>query len=80
MINQCRSQWPRGLRHELSSSARMLRLWVRISLALVCVFILFVLGNDLETGWFPIQGVVPTAYRITKLKKPAGPKIWLQGY
>jgi hypothetical protein len=28
----CRSQWPRGLRHELSSLARTLGLWVRIPL------------------------------------------------
>jgi hypothetical protein len=41
-----RSQWPRGLRHELSSPARTLRLWVRIPLEAwmsVCVYYVFVL-------------------------------------
>jgi hypothetical protein len=37
----CRSQWPRGLRHELSSLARTLGSWVRIALeARMFVFIL----------------------------------------
>jgi hypothetical protein len=39
----CRSQWPRGLRHELSSLARTLGSWVRIPLKIwmsVCAFIL----------------------------------------
>jgi hypothetical protein len=40
----CRSQWPRGLRHELSSLARMLGSWVRIPLiawmSVLCAFIL----------------------------------------
>jgi hypothetical protein len=41
-----RSQWPRGLRHELSSSARTLGSWVRIPLEAsiaVCVYSVFVL-------------------------------------
>jgi hypothetical protein len=41
-----RSQWPRGLRHELSSPARTLGSWVRISLEAwmsVCVYSMFVL-------------------------------------
>jgi hypothetical protein len=39
----CRSQWPRGLRHEPSSPARTLGSWVQISLKAwmsVCAFIL----------------------------------------
>jgi hypothetical protein len=40
----CRSQWPRGLRHELSSLSRTLRSWVRILLkvwiSVLCAFIL----------------------------------------
>jgi hypothetical protein len=42
----CRSQWPRGLKHELSALARTLGSWVRISLKAwmsVCVYSLFVL-------------------------------------
>jgi hypothetical protein len=41
-----RSQWPRGLRHEMSSPARTLGLWVRIPLKAcmsVCVYSVFVL-------------------------------------
>jgi hypothetical protein len=40
-ISSCRSQWPRGLRHELSSLARALASWVRIPLKTwmsVCVY------------------------------------------
>jgi hypothetical protein len=41
----CRSQWPCGLRHELSSLARMLRSWVPIPLkvwmSVLCAFILW---------------------------------------
>jgi hypothetical protein len=42
-----RSQWPRGLRHELSSLARTLGLWVRIPLRAwmsVCIYSVFVLS------------------------------------
>jgi hypothetical protein len=47
------SQWPRGLMHELSTPARTLGSWVRISLEAwmsVCVYSVFVLGSDLVTG------------------------------
>jgi hypothetical protein len=43
----CRSQWPRGLSHELSSLARTLGSWVRIPLKAwmsVCVYSVFVLS------------------------------------
>jgi hypothetical protein len=40
----CRSQWPRGLRHEPSSPSRTLRSWVRIPLeAWISVCVYFVL-------------------------------------
>jgi hypothetical protein len=73
-----RSQWPRGLRHEMSSPARNLLSWVGIPLKAwmsICVYSVFVLscvGNGLATGWSPIQGVLPTAYRIKNLKKRPG--------
>jgi hypothetical protein len=41
----CQSQWPRALRHELSSPARTLASWVRISHKAwmsVCVYSVFV--------------------------------------
>jgi hypothetical protein len=48
-----RSQWPRGLGHELSSLARTLGSRVRIPLEAwmsVCVYSVFVLGSGLATG------------------------------
>jgi hypothetical protein len=53
LLTLCRSQWPRGLRHELSSLTRTLGSWVRIPLKVwmsVCVYSVFVLGSDLATG------------------------------
>jgi hypothetical protein len=51
---RCRSQWPRGLKHELSSFARTLGSWVRITLEAwmsLCVYSAFVSGSGLATGW-----------------------------
>jgi hypothetical protein len=76
----CRSQWPRCLRHEMSSSAWTLGSWVRIPLeALMFAFILFALscvGSGLATGWSLVQGVLPTAYmcKITELHKKSRPR------
>jgi hypothetical protein len=61
-----RSQWLRGLRHELSSLARTLGSWVRIPLKAwlsVCVYSVCVVlrvGSGLATGWYPVQGALPT--------------------
>jgi hypothetical protein len=41
----------------------------------VCVYSVFVLscvGSGLATGWSPVQGVLPTVYRIKKLIKRPG--------
>jgi hypothetical protein len=40
----------------------------------VCVLLFYVcvvlyVGSGLETGWFPVQGISQTVYRIKKLKK-----------
>jgi transposase InsO family protein len=73
--NECWSQWPRGLRHELPLLARTLRSWVQIPLKAwmpVCVYFVCVVlcvGRGLATGWSLVQGVLPTVYRIKKLKK-----------
>jgi hypothetical protein len=70
----CRSQWQRGLRHELSSLARILGSWVRIPLKAwmsVCVYSVFVLpciGSGLATGWSLVQGVLPTVCRLGNWK------------
>jgi hypothetical protein len=80
---RCRSQWPRGLRHELSSLARTLRSWVRIPLiAWMSVLYAFILcvGRGCATGWSPVQGVLPTLYRIKKLKKRPRPNKGLQSH
>jgi hypothetical protein len=47
--------WGRGFEYHLSH-------------ACLCAFILCV-GTGLATGWSPVQGVLPTVYRIKKLKK-----------
>jgi hypothetical protein len=57
------SEWPRGLRHEMSSPARTLGSRVRIPLQpLMSAFILCLcVGSGLATGWSPVQGV----YRLS---------------
>jgi hypothetical protein len=63
-------QWPRGLRHDLSSLPGTLGLWVQIPLKAwtsVCVYSVFVLscvGSGLATGWYLIQGVLPTVLEL----------------
>jgi hypothetical protein len=68
-----RSQWPRCLRHELSSPTRTLGSWIRIplqaldvSVRLFCVCVVLCVGNGLATGSSPVQGVLPTVYRLTE--------------
>jgi hypothetical protein len=60
----CRSQWPRGLRHVLSSLFRTLWSWVLIPLKAwmsVCTFILCLcclcVGSGHATVWSLVQGV-----------------------
>jgi hypothetical protein len=38
---------------------------------LFCVCVVLCVGSDLMTGWSLVQGVIPTVYRIKKLKKAA---------
>jgi hypothetical protein len=71
-----RSQWPSGLRHELSSLVRTLGSWVQILLKAwmsVCVYSVFVLFcvyvAALRWAEPPVQGILPTVCRIKKLKK-----------
>jgi hypothetical protein len=70
-----RSQWPRGLRHEMSSPAWTLGSWVQILLEawmFVCLYSVFVLscvGSGLATGWSLVQGVLPTVYNC-KITEP----------
>jgi hypothetical protein len=70
LIFTCRSQWSRGLRHEMSSPAQTLGSWVRITLEawmsvrVSSVFVLSCVCSSLATGWSPVQGVLPTVYKI----------------
>jgi hypothetical protein len=56
VVTLCKSHWPRGLMHELSSPARTLGSWVRISLEawmtvyVYSVFVLLCVGSGLATG------------------------------
>jgi hypothetical protein len=81
-FSPCRSQWPRGLRHEPSSSpAWTLGSWDQIPLEawmscvrLFCVCVVLFVGSCLETGWSPVQGVLPTVYRLRNWKGGQVPK------
>jgi hypothetical protein len=75
------SQWPCGLRHELSSLARRLGSWVRISpkewMSVTCIFVLCVCYSACR--YRPCDGLIPcprsptTVYSIKKLKSGQGP-------
>jgi hypothetical protein len=39
-----------------------------VCVRLFCVCVVVCIGRRLATGWFPVQGVLPTLYRIKKLK------------
>jgi hypothetical protein len=65
---QSRSQWPRGLRHELSSPVRTLRLLVRIPIMAwkyVCVYSVFVYVAALPLADLPSK----EPYRLSKIMK-----------
>jgi hypothetical protein len=73
-----RSQWPRGLRHELSSLSPTLGSRVRnpfedMCMRLLCVYVVLCVGSGLATGWSPAEGVLRTVYMIKKLKKRPRP-------
>jgi hypothetical protein len=44
-------------------------LGVDVCMRLFCVYVILCVGSGLVTGWSPVQGVVPTVYRIKKLKR-----------
>jgi hypothetical protein len=77
----CRPHWPRGLRYELPSLARKLGSWVRIplksSMSVLCACVPWMCCSVVRqrpcNGLIPAQGVLPTLYRIKKLKKPLRP-------
>jgi hypothetical protein len=69
-----RSQWPSCLRHELSSLAQTLGRGFECHSkhGCLCALILCV-GRGLATGWSLVQVVLPTVYKIKKLKKRRRP-------
>jgi hypothetical protein len=82
-----RSQWPCGLRRELSSLARSLGSWVRIQtqgmdfcVSSFCVCVALCVGSGPATSWPPVQKVLPTVYRIKKLKNGQSPIKELQSH
>jgi hypothetical protein len=40
---------------------------------LFCVYVVLCVGSGLATSWCPVQGVLPTVYRIKILKNGQGP-------
>jgi hypothetical protein len=40
-----------------------------VCVRLFCVCVVLCVGSGFATGWSPVQGVLPTVYRIKKLKK-----------
>jgi hypothetical protein len=77
-----RSEWPRGLTHELSSPAPTLGSWVRIRLEAwmsVCVYSVFVsscVGIGLATGLIPRPRSHADCVGLRNWKRGKGPKGW----
>jgi hypothetical protein len=73
MLINCRSQWPRGLNflHFTEIVSSNLTQGMDVSFRLFCVYVVLCVGIGLATGWSSVQGVLPTMYRIKKLKKAA---------
>jgi hypothetical protein len=75
VISSCRFQWPRGLRHDVSSLSRTLESFsnptqdMDVCVHLFCVCIALCVGSGLAKGSSPAQGVLPTVCAIKKLKK-----------
>jgi hypothetical protein len=68
-MNDLRSleSWDRGFESHS-------RHWCLHCMRLFCVYIVLCVGRGLATGWSPIQGVLPTVFRIKKLKQHPRPK------
>jgi hypothetical protein len=68
ILRRRRSQWPRGLRHELSSPAQTLGSWVRIPLEAwmsVCIYTVFVLSCVQVAGADPPSKESYRLYNLT---------------
>jgi hypothetical protein len=47
---------------------------MNVCVRLFCVYVVLCVGTGLVTGWSPVQGVLPTVYKIKKLKKLPNPQ------
>jgi hypothetical protein len=61
-MNRLRSleSWDRGFEYHSRHGC--------LCVLLFCVYVVLCVGRGLATGWSPVQGVLPTVYRIKKLK------------
>jgi hypothetical protein len=46
---------------------------MNVCVPLFCVRVVMCVGSCLATGWSPVQGNLPTAYRFRKMKERPGP-------
>jgi hypothetical protein len=58
-------RWDRGFESHFSYGCLCVRLF--------CVYVFLCVGSGLATVWSPVQEVLPTVYRIKKLKKRRKP-------
>jgi hypothetical protein len=75
--SECRSQWQRGLRHELSPPAQTLGSWVRIPLEAwmsVCIYSVFVLSYAQVAALRWADPPLKESYRLCKR-----PRNWKSG-
>jgi hypothetical protein len=74
-----RSQWLLGLMnrlHPLEHWGRGFESHLRhgcLCVRLFCVCVVLCVGSGLPTGWSPVQGVLPTVYRLRNWKSDEGP-------
>jgi hypothetical protein len=43
-----------------------------ICVRLFCFYVVLFVGSGLATGWFPVQGVLPTVYQLRNWKSGKG--------
>jgi hypothetical protein len=77
-LNGSQSQWPRVLRHEVFAPSNTGFVGLNptrdmdVCVRLFSVYVVLCIGRGLATGSSPVQGVIPTLYRIKKLKSGQG--------
>jgi hypothetical protein len=65
----CRSQWPRSKAWTVFARSSTEIVGSNPTWGMdVCVCVVLCVGSGLATGWSSFQGVLPTVYRIKKLK------------